>query len=156
MQRGQIVFFCFCFNTKIQSYHTSPSQIFTFHIRTKIRGKVEEKRLGVGRWGGRERKIHFRCSKRFTRPVTFSHLSSHATGPDGELWPVEEPSGCTGGCVHADKTISNGNTTGDSAALTNVQLIFHHYKFPLIHSEEEGVSGIALIYPALSELCKNS
>lgn len=56
MQTGQLVFFSFCFNTKIQSYHTSPSQIFTFHIRTKIRGKVEEKRLGVGRWGAEKEK----------------------------------------------------------------------------------------------------
>ena len=43
MQTSPTLFLCF--NTKIQSYHTSPSQIFPFTLEPKLEEKAEEKRL---------------------------------------------------------------------------------------------------------------
>lgn len=60
--RGEEVngFLSFGFNTKIQRYHTSPSQISSFTLEPKLEEKGEEKRLVGG--GDRKSKTNSRCS----------------------------------------------------------------------------------------------
>lgn len=56
-------FLSFGFNTKIQRYHTSPSQISSFTLEPKLEEKGEEKRLlGRKRWGNRKTQTNSRCS----------------------------------------------------------------------------------------------
>lgn len=71
-------FLSFGFNTKIQRYHTSPSQIWSFTLEPKLKER-EEKREG----GHRSSKINSRCS--------YFYLPSWATGFNAELRPLEEP-----------------------------------------------------------------
>lgn len=60
-------FFLFGFNTKVQRYHTSPSQISSFTLEPKLEEKGEEKRLlGGGEWArGRRKKIEGKPKKKY-------------------------------------------------------------------------------------------
>lgn len=61
------VFYPFGFNTKIQRYHTSSSQISSFTLEPKLEEKGEEKRLlGGKKRGNRKSKTNSRCPDAFT------------------------------------------------------------------------------------------
>lgn len=51
------LFFLFGFNTKIQRYHTSSSQISSFTLEPKLEEKGEEKRLSGGKKLGETEKV---------------------------------------------------------------------------------------------------
>lgn len=73
MQR-KTVFYPFGFNTKIQRYHTSSSQISSFTLEPKLEEKGEEKRL-LGEIKGETEKV-----KQIPGAQMFSLLSPQATG----------------------------------------------------------------------------
>lgn len=73
-------FLSFGFNTKIQRYHTSPSQISSFTLEPKLEEKGEEKRL-LGKKGGTEKvKQQIPDARTFTCLVTFSVTSGNGHG----------------------------------------------------------------------------